>query len=190
MSVSWIRSWARPMSRRSAESRRLAVSSTLPRLSRHPSMATASPENSPTSCRRPPRRGNWSPTASQPRVEVADGPQRLDRLGELFRPRARLPSGLGARDGECRAARRTGASSPRRVLRPSRSSAPGGRGSRRGRRWARSAWPRLFPASRPRERRPACGPCRSREARACACPCPLTTAISAPRPLAARTSPS
>ncbi len=137
---------ARPISRRNAESRRLAVSSTLPRLSRHPSMATAQPRELAHAPGEDRRGGELVADPRQPDVQVADGSQRLDRLGELFRPRARFSFALVARDGEYRAARRTEASSPSRVLRPSRSSEPAGHGSRRDRRSARSCAAACFPS--------------------------------------------
>ena len=65
-SVCWMASLTRPISRLKAESLRLAVSMTVPRLSRQPSIAAVTPENSPTPLRRPPSRGNcWPESESQ-----------------------------------------------------------------------------------------------------------------------------
>ena len=170
------------MSRRSAESRRLAVSSTLPRLSRQPSIATARPENSPTPCRRPPSRGNWSPT-------------RASHASRL--PMARRVSTVSASSS---------ASSTLSLLGSTRELANIVQAAERGPQAGAHGFHHLgrqrlavvdfagveagldplgsglSQRRRPRERRPASGPFRIQEARACVCPWPLTTAMSPPRP--------
>ena len=134
-------------------------------------MADATPENSPTPWRRPPRRGNCPPTCESQLVETADGSQSLDRLRQSLR--LEDAAHLAARDvmADIVQTSERGPQARRRAPRPSRSRAPGGRGSRPGQRSAPCFGPPSCPASRPRGPRPALGPCRNRAARACVCPC-------------------
>ena len=106
-----MRSSTCPISRRTAESLRLAVSRTLPRLSRQPSIAETSPENSPTLCRSP---RAWGTRRRSGRASDRGcrwpGGSRPSRPAP--RPRAPRRPGPAGPAGGCRAGRRTGASAP------------------------------------------------------------------------------
>ena len=70
-------------------------------------MATTSPENSPTSCRSPPSRGNWSPTRAShtSRLPIA---RSVSTVSASSSASSTLSFAPAARDGECRAGRRRG----------------------------------------------------------------------------------
>ena len=152
-SVSWMRSSTWPISRRRAESRRLAVSRTLRPAVEAPLDGRDESRELADALPQPAQPRELVADPVEPAIELADGPEGLARLGQLLGFEDAADLGRAARAGGCRAARRTRDAARRGSPRPSRWSGTGGRGSRRGRRWARGPAPRSSPASRRPARR-------------------------------------
>ena len=155
-SVSWIRSSTWPISRRSAESVRLAVSSTLPRASRQPRSRWRRRRTRRRPALRPPSRGNSSPIRPSQRSRLPIGAEDLGGLGQLLGRRASRRLGPADAAPGCRGRPPSGGDSPAaRASAISVVRAWRWRISARGRGSAPSAGPPPCPASRPRSRRPA-----------------------------------
>ena len=142
---------ATPISRRSTDKRRLAVSRTLPRLSMHPSIAVATPENSPTPARSPPSRGNCSPTRDSQRSRLPRA-CKVSAVSASSSGSSMAPIWRGERAAGCRAVHRREDRAQSRWPRPSRSSAPGVGALRPGRSRAPCSVPPACPANRRRAR--------------------------------------